>query len=1194
MFQSFSPEFVPNNYAAPLSNENAPEAFHLLQNFLAQSAIGHALVEPALISGLQVKAFWETGVYDDGGETGTPSIVFAFDEQEYVVTPGTVHAALGFGEFTAYTISVGDVDLQRMMTEIGYNGSMARIGQLKRPFLRKEWSFFFDCLTRAFGKKCTNWDAIPIDSLQIGYSLLYNTNYDFARLVLSNIGEKMTENRGVVYFARFCQLLFTACVPAVEIAANDVIPAYKLHKRILSDLINKDVKKGNVGELLLPAVLQHFLAPQPEPQSQQHQSEPQQPEPQSQQVNSDSQVAPKPKTGGRTKHRAFKAVSLKPDAALPHSVGTSRRKKRAHIPVSDAHEPSNESESANAKKRKLVAAYLFEDIVQNLVSDSTNTEAPEAANQEVITDEADVVIEEIVVDDNTTVPIVDRVNTDENPEVFLEPILEMDNEEEIEAVSVPDLANADKEAEVFEQEFNADFGEANVNEAHPSISVCDTEDVAADQPTQIIDESIATHTEILSVTNTIQEKGEEVDQVLEAAVDLVNEPITEDIVKLVPEETEALATANSEHIEVVEKSVPIEAEVFVNSEIPEAAQPNAEATAEIVAEETEAANSEHSFHANSNINAEVSHSDESIPFLRDPTAEQVKENIAATEAHYRDMYYANWSGADCIFSNQRTADFVAQSAKEISNPELLSHFKATIVQVKSLHNRFDETHKAVIGLSNDFAAKELAVRNERSRLTSIIKDQVDIKQRLSKGERVPKDKCKRTQTLRQRDDGTDGGSKETEKRSKSSQEQGRLRSNSARQTNSERLNSGGQSSSRLKSLVISSNPTTDEEIAAKLFMKEHGGEATMEDMDIEMKLLAEEHQKNIEAGIYKKKAKAPRKKEMGISIKENVNSQQSLQYTRRPMIAKSDKGKGKLIEEGQLPKKNYSTSDVAQVESRINKSTTDVAHVDVSTKTQTTSNIAQVVKKSEAVTTSDTTQVVQTQLSSQLQRTFGKSVIVQHSLIPANTNLLQSRTVMGKESRDKSGLGSHREKRVNNSPMDHTSLAEPGVGVTQENLDTLESVQLIYHRGLKKDFLLYFKSDGRVYRVSEDDIGLKMKEELEYVLYLLKVKNQRTHQAAEVLRSRMMKARILSGLKSAGSYIPRYRDDNGKLVEMQRNRNDMRKNNIYSLRAAIYQTGESDPELKELKEIMVDELDKAERRLLIDYLRTVPDIEEIK
>ncbi|KAK1402363.1 hypothetical protein POM88_001968 [Heracleum sosnowskyi] len=1179
-FVSSGLEFVPNNYSAPLSNENAPEAFHLLQNFLAQSDIGHALMEPAKLSGSQIKAFWETGVYDDGGESGTPSIIFEFAEQEYVVTPTTVRDALGCEDFNVFTISVGDSDLQRMMREIGYSGPLARTGNLKRPFLRKEWSFFFDCITRAFGKKCTNWDAIPIDSLQIGYSLLYGTHFDFGRLVLINIGEKMTENRNVVYFARFCQLIFSLCVDGVEIAEEDVILSFKLHKRIFSDLTNKDIKKGNVGDLMLPASVQQFLNPQPLLNS----------EP----LPSTSQ---KPRAGGRTKHRAFKADKAATPAnadALPHSVGTSRKKKRANRPSNDENRVSDEPESANAKKRKLVAAYLFD----GLIPGSTPVEAPE------------VVIENHSA--NATVPEEARANTDDNaafPDDFLEPILEMDIEDEI--------------------------------EAHPSISVCDTDDVAADQPTLVIDESLATHTEVLSVNNQVPEMGEEVDQVLEAAVEMIDEAIAEDIVKPVPEETEVFATANSEHVEVVDKSVPVEAEVLVNpnSENPEAAQPNVEASAENVAEENEAANSEHSFHANSNINAEVSNSDESIPFLRDPTAEHVKENIAATEAHYRDMYYANWSGADCIFSKQRTADFVAQSAKEISNPELMTHFKATIVQVKSLHNRFDETHKAVIGLSNDVAAKELTLRTERNRLSSLIQDQVEIKQRLikveehqtvmssqldsiaaslelltsvlipddvKKGERVPKDKCKRTPTLRLRDDANDGGSKEAERRSKTSQEQGRLRSNSARQTNSERLNSGGQSSSRLKSLVISSNPTTDEEIAAKLFMEEHGGEATMEDMDIEMKLLAEEHQKNIEAGTYKKKAKAPRKKEMGISIKENVNSQQSLQYTRRPMIAESDKGKGKLVEEGQLPKKNYSTSDVAQVESRINKSTSD---------------IAQVVQKSEAVTTSDTTQVVQTKLSSQLQRTFGKPVTVQHSLIPANINLLQSRTVMGKESRDKSGLGSHREKRVNNSPMDHTSLAEPGVGVTQENLDTLESVQLIYHRGLKKYFLLYFKSDGRVYRGSEDDIGLKMKEELEYVLYLLKVKNQRTHQAAEVLRSRMMKARILSGLKSAGSYIPRYRDYNGKLVEMQRNSarlrtdfgikvlefnlesdksfiiklgNDMKKNSIYSLRAAIYQTGESDPELKELKEIMVDELEKAERRLLIDYLRTVPDIEEIK
>ncbi|KAK1388843.1 hypothetical protein POM88_017021 [Heracleum sosnowskyi] len=318
MFNSVGLDFVPNNYAAPLSNENTPEAFHLLQNFLAQSEIGRALVEPAKLSGSQIKAFWETGVYDNGGDSGTPSIVFEFQETEYVITPGTVREAMGFAEYDAYTIVVGDTDIQRMMQAIGYSGSLVKIGQLKRPLLRKEWSFFFDCITRAFGKKCTNWDAIPIDSLQIGYSLLFGSHYDFARLVLMNIGEKMTENRNVVYFSRFCQILFSACVNNVEITEEEEIPSFKLHKRVFSDLTNKDLKKVTVGELLLPERVHQFLNPQPQSQQQ------------PQQINNDTQVAPRQKTGGRTKHRAFKAAkTLNTDeVGGSTSVATSRKKRK--------------------------------------------------------------------------------------------------------------------------------------------------------------------------------------------------------------------------------------------------------------------------------------------------------------------------------------------------------------------------------------------------------------------------------------------------------------------------------------------------------------------------------------------------------------------------------------------------------------------------------------------------------------------------------------------------------------------------------------------------------------------------------------------------------------------------------------------------------------------------------------------------
>ncbi|KAK1355749.1 hypothetical protein POM88_049005 [Heracleum sosnowskyi] len=1116
MFTASGLEFVPNNYAAPLANENAPEAFHLIQDFLSNSDVGTALTAPLKLSASQIRTLWQTGTYDNGGESGSPSIIFEFQGEEFIVTPTTVRDALGLEDFNAFTISVGDSELIRMMREIGYSGPLTKIGQLKRPFLHKEWSFFFDCITRAFGKKCTNWDAIPTDSLQIGYSLLYGGNFDVARLVLTNIGEKMLENRNVVYFSRFCQLLFNFCCPDVEILEDDVILSFKLHKRIFSDLTNKDNKKGDVGVLMLPE-------------------------------------------SKKTKLRAVKSARVNPSNAETGVSNTDDmpqkkklKKRRANRAKSDAvdEESETDDETLHQRKRRLVAAHLFG-------AENVSSKVAEA------------------------------------PEVFVQ-----EDAENVEAVSVSDMANAETEAEVFAQDFNADFEIENVLEAHPAVSVCDTEDVAAGQATLVLEESMATHTEILSVTNQIPELGEEVDQ---AAKSVSSEQIVENVEKaeVVPAvvvekilneatgencvEAEVFPT-NSESLKVpvedndelllealqqsVVEVVHREAELVatLNSETPEAVQqviPDAEEN-----QEDNAANSDDSKDAHSNPDIQVELSE-------DVDSDTVREANRANAEYFQDMYFKNWANADCVFSAQRAADFVNQSIKTISSSDVLTSLKATVIQIKSLHNRFDEPHKEVTALRNEVGMRDLTLKNDRSYYNSVFKKQAkdsdEIQKRLGKGESVPSDKCKDTQTLRRRDDGNDGGSKGDGKSLRLNSDRRPPRSNSDRRSNSGKGNANSASGSKLKSLIISDKPTTDEEIATKMFLEEHGGEVTVEDYDAELRMINEEHQKKMEAGTYTKKGKAPRRKEIGISIKDNVNSDQSLQYSRRPTIARNDKGKGKLEEEGQLPKKNDSTSDKAQV--------------------------------------------VQTQLKGFLRPVLSETL----TLEPVDFS--QTRTVHGKQSYDKSGLGSHREKRINNSPMDQTSLAEPGVGVTQESLDKLESVQLIYHKGLRKDFLLYFMADGRVYRIGENDIHLKMAEELEYVLYLLKVRNQRTQNAAEVLRVRMMRAKVLSSTKITSAYIPKYKDAHGNLVEMRRNSaklstalgikvlefnlesdkafiirlgNDMRRNNIYSLRAAIYQTGESDPELKELKEIMIAELERAERRLLTDYIRTVPDIEEIK
>ncbi|KAK1372806.1 hypothetical protein POM88_028999 [Heracleum sosnowskyi] len=554
---------------------------------------------------------------------------------------------MGFEDFNAYTISVGDAELQRMMREIGYSGSLARIGQLKRPLLRKEWSFFFDCITRAFGKKSKNWDAIPIDSLQIRYSLLYGNNFDFSRLVLQNIGEKMSENRSVVYFALFCQLVFSACVPGIEIAEDDVIPSFKLHKRIFSDLTNKDVKKGNVGDLLLPVIVQQFLnPPQPHPQPQ--------------------STSQRPKSGGRTKHRAFKAIKVaKPhsDAELPKSVGTSRIKKRANIPHSDADEP------LQTKRRKLVVDYSFDELVQ----ESTNSDAPE------------------IISKDATVPDEARANTDEMVEMNTEQPepLEMEIEENIEAHPSATL-----------EEFN---------------SADEIEDVATDQPTVILDESMATHTEVCSVTHQVLEKGEEVDQTTKA---VSSENILED----------AAETVQEAAVEPIIEADQANEKVFENL--------NSEDIENEAAQENVAENVPKSLSAESLAKSDDIADSSSSPRV---SVQQNPKEFGGTshhdaETHYQDMYFANWSSHECIFPDQRAADFVTKSATNITNPELLKHLKATIVQVKSLHNRFDDAQKVVTGLRNEVAAREMSLKQDKSLYVSLFKDQESFRNRLSKVE----------------------------------------------------------------------------------------------------------------------------------------------------------------------------------------------------------------------------------------------------------------------------------------------------------------------------------------------------------------------------------------------------------------------------------------------------------------------------
>ena len=447
-----------------------------------------------------------------------------------------------------------------------------------------------------------------------------------------------------------------------------------------------------------------------------------------------------------------------------------------------------------------------------------------------------------------------------------------------------------------------------------------------------------------------------------------------------------------------------------------------------------------------------------------------------------------------------------------------------------------------------------------------------------KGEKIVPVKCKPTLTLQKKDDAPDGGAKGQGSSSRSNKD-------------GKQLQTGGsypQSTSRRDLQVQSSQRMTDADVAIQTFLKMNV-DANLQDLIAEEERLAQEHKENLASGKVKSLEKNTRPKQKGIVIKENESSQ-SLTSKKAPTVADSkDKGKAKIGEASR------STSDKAHVDAQERKSTSDIAHVE---------------KQKQTFTTSDKAQVVQTKpVSKPLPGFIRPTTTAQEVEVSKNPPI--DLNIRSKTARDRSGLGHHMEKHYYSNTRDPSSLSVPGKGMTQEQLDQLESVQMVYSVFLKKSVLLYFMKDGRVYRVKEEDIALKVWEELEYVLSLLKIKNKFTFDAANYIRIDMLKKKAFN--KSKDPYVPKYRAHDGKMVEMKKDSarlvtiagekvlefnvesdkgfiirlgNEMKRNSISDLRAAIYQTGEDDPELKKIKEQMIAELEKAEEKLLEDYLKT--------
>ena len=105
----------------------------------------------------------------------------------------------------------------------------------------------------------------------------------------------------------------------------------------------------------------------------------------------------------------------------------------------------------------------------------------------------------------------------------------------------------------------------------------------------------------------------------------------------------------------------------------------------------------------------------------------------------------------------------------------------------------------------------------------------------------------------------------------------------------------------------------------------------------------------------------------------------------------------------------------------------------------------------------------------------------------------------------------------------NSRLHHPDEELTQAHLDKLIAVSLILdmHDGREpKEKMLYFMEDGRVLKVNEVDLMLRSGKELEYVLFMFKVRNAACARWEKKMKDVVTLQKM--GLMAKAEYMPKY------------------------------------------------------------------------
>lgn len=75
--------------------------------------------------------------------------------------------------------------------------------------------------------KVTNFDPLPLVSLHIGYSFIYDMVFDYGGKNLKFLIARIIDKSGVIGYTRFIQLIFNYLCPNTVFDSDELVPVFK-------------------------------------------------------------------------------------------------------------------------------------------------------------------------------------------------------------------------------------------------------------------------------------------------------------------------------------------------------------------------------------------------------------------------------------------------------------------------------------------------------------------------------------------------------------------------------------------------------------------------------------------------------------------------------------------------------------------------------------------------------------------------------------------------------------------------------------------------------------------------------------------------------------------------------------------------------------------------------------------------------